>query len=267
VESRARGRIAGPLRACFLVLEGQWTWYRRGWKATAMVSVGLPVLYLIAMGVGLGSQIRAPADLGGVSYLAYIAPGVLVISAIQNAAAESTYPILSGLKWQRTFTRIVTSPITPDQLLAALLIWIMLRIVSAGGIYLLCAAAVGALTGPMALVSLVFATVCGMSFAAPLVAWSTTRNDEGQSFNLVSRFVVVPMTLFAGAMFPAGQLPEWVQVLAWLTPMWHGVELARGVEFGSLSWWPSIGHVAYLVTLFICGTLVARVKFRARLTH
>lgn len=262
---RSTGRVVGSVRACLMVIEGHWTWYRRNWKATVVGSIGLPLLYLIAMGVGFGSQVHRSAALDGVPYLVYIAPGVLVAGAVQNAAAEGTFPILSGFKWQKNFLGVTASPITPTQLMSAQLLWIAIRILWAGTIYIAVAAAIGAVTSPLIVVSLLFALLCGMGFAAPLVAWSATRNDEGQGFNVVFRFIVVPMTLFAGAMFPISQLPAWVRPIAWLTPMWHGTELARGVEFGQLTLWPTIGHIAYLLALFVVGAVIARAKFRARL--
>jgi lipooligosaccharide transport system permease protein len=93
----------------------------------------------------------------------------------------------------------------------------------------------------------------------------STGNDEGTTFGNVFRFVVVPMTLFAGTYYPISQLPEWSRPLAWVTPLWHGNELARAVEFGHMGGLTAAGHVGYLLLLTAAGLLVARHRFHARL--
>jgi lipooligosaccharide transport system permease protein len=262
---RSTGRAVSSWRAGLLVIEGHWTWYKRNWKATVMSSVGLPVLYLIAMGLGFGSQVHSTTVTGGLSYLVYLAPGLLAAAAIQTAAGEGTFPILSGFKWQKNFIGITNTPITPQQLVSATFLWIALRILFSGAVFLAIAAAVGAVTSPAMLASLLFSVLCGMGFAGPVVAFAASVNDEGVKFNLIFRFIVVPMTLFSGTMFPVSQLPAWVRPIAWVTPLWHGTELSRGIAFGTLHFWPAVGHVAYLLALFAAGVLIARARFRSRL--
>lgn len=160
---------------------------------------------------------------------------------------------------------ITATPITPGQLLGGQLLWIALRLLFSGAAYLVVAAALGAVRGPGVLVSLLFAVLTGMAFSAPLVAFTATITGEGTEFNGVFRFVVLPMTLFAGTFFPVSQLPLPVRVLAWATPLWHGTELARAAAFGTLHWWPAVGHTAYLVGLVVLGALLARWRYRVRL--
>lgn len=263
---RSTGRALGSVRSMWLVIEGNWTWYRRNWKATVMSSIGMPVLYLLAMGVGFGSQVRPTALTGGLSYLQYLAPALLAAGAVQTAAAESTFPILSGFKWQRVYWSVTASPITPGQLCDAQLVWITLRLLASGLAYLAVAAAVGALTGPGVLLSLLFGALCGLSFATPVVAFAATiKSDSGAGFNPLFRFVVVPMSLFAGTFFPVTQLPVWLRPIAWITPLWHGTELARDAAFDTMRLLPTLGHVAYLVALVVAGWLLARWRFRVRL--
>jgi lipooligosaccharide transport system permease protein len=263
--TRSTGRALGPVRSCLLVVEGHWAWYRRNWKATAVSSVGLQVLYLLAMGVGFGSQVHSTAMLGGHSYLVYVAPALLAAGAVQNAAGEGTYPVLGAFKWHKTYYAVTATPITADQVVAGQFVWMALRMLSSAAVYLAFAAAIGAIISPGALLSLLFAVLCGMAFASPVVAYAATVESEGGGFNVVFRFIVVPMTLFAGTMFPVSQLPAWLRPIAWITPLWHGTELARGAALNTLSFWPAVGHVLFLVAMFVVGALIARAKFRARL--
>jgi lipooligosaccharide transport system permease protein len=79
------------------------------------------------------------------------------------------------------------------------------------------------------------------------------------------RFVVMPMTLFAGTFFPVAQLPAWVRPFAWVTPLWHGTELSRGAAFGDLPLLAAAGHVAYLLALLAIGTWFGVRTFTRRL--
>lgn len=264
----ATGRTVGTVRASLLVFEQAWTWYRRNWKATVFSSVGLPVLYLLAMGLGFGSQVRAGSVPGGLTYLAYLAPALLPAGAVQTAAGECTYPILSGFEWSKIFHGITATPVTPGQVVLGQLWWLLSRLSVSGAAYLVVATAIGAVTSPGIVLSLVFGVLTGMAFGAPLIAFAATvRSSSGNSFTVIFRFVVVPMSLFAGTFFPISQLPAWVRPVAWLTPMWHGTELARGAEFGPLPWGSTLVHLAYLVALFAVGVWLARWRFRVRLTR
>lgn len=261
------GRALGSVRAALLVVEGMWTWYRRNWRATVVSSFLNPVLFLVAMGFGLGSQITPGAATDGLRYVEYLAPAMLVMALVQNAVFESTYPVLSAFKWQRTYWAMTASPITPGQVLGGQLAWVAVRMVFSGVAFLVVAAVLGAVTGFGVILSLVFAVLSAMATCAPVLAFSATIESEGQQFNGLFRFVLMPMTLLAGTFFPVSQLPEWLRPLAWLTPLWHGTELARGAAFGTLRLWPALGHVGYLLAMLAVGALIARRLFERRLAR
>jgi lipooligosaccharide transport system permease protein len=262
---RATGRALGTVRAALIVMEGYWTWYKRNWRATAVTSVVQPVLFLLALGFGLGTQVTPTEATGGLPYVLYLAPALLVVTAVQIASFESTYPVLSAFKWQQTYLAIAASPISPAQILAGQLSWIAFRLTISGAVYLLVAAVLGTLTGPGVLLTLPIAVLTGMALAAPVVAYSATIESEGQQFAALFRFVVMPMTLFAGAFFPIEQLPAWLRPLAWLTPVWHGTEVGRDAAFGTLSWGPALGHTAFLVAVTAVGVWFGVRNFRRRL--
>jgi lipooligosaccharide transport system permease protein len=261
------GRSLGSVRAVLLVVEGMWTWYRRNWRASVASSFLNPVLFLVAMGFGLGSQVTPSAATDGLRYVEYLAPAMLVMALVQNAVFESTYPVLSSFKWQRTYWAMTASPITPGQVLGGQLAWVAVRMLLSGVAFLVVAAALGAVTGFGVLLSLVFAVLAAMATCAPVVAFSATIESEGQQFNALFRFVLMPMTLLAGTFFPVSQLPEWLRPLAWLTPLWHGTELARAAAFGALRLWPVLGHVGYLLAMLAVGALIARRLFERRLAR
>ncbi|GGM53531.1 transport permease protein [Longimycelium tulufanense] len=263
------GHVPGHLRAIWLFVESMWVWYRRNWRSSAFSSMLLPLLYLVAMGLGLGTFVdaggRAAGAIGGVGYLQYIAPAVMVATAIQNATGEVTYPVLSGFRWQKNYWAVASTPVSPAQVADGHLLWVTLRIGLSALVYLVIAALLGAVASPGAILALPVAVLTGMAFGAPLAAYSATLDTEGQQFSVVFRFIVMPMMLFAGTFFPIEQLPAWVRPLAWITPLWHGNELARGVTLGGLDPLPALGHVAYLLALLVAGVLLTRRMFDRRL--
>lgn len=258
-------RVVSPVHAALIVVEGMWTWYRRNWRATFVSSVVQPVLFLLALGFGLGSQIQPVAATGGLPYVVYLAPALLVATSVQIAAFESTYPILSAFKWQQTYLGIAASPITPGQIFFGHLMWVGLRLGVSGAAFLAVAAAFGTLTSAGVVVSLLVSMLAGLAFAAPVAAYSATLRTEGQQFSTLFRIVVMPMTLFAGTFFPVGQLPEWVRPLAWVTPLWHGTELSRGAALGGLPLLDAVGHLAFLLAMLGAGAWFGVRTFTRRL--
>jgi lipooligosaccharide transport system permease protein len=250
-----------PVRGTMMVVEAALLWYRRNWRATAVSSVVQPVLFLLALGFGFGSQVRPGAATAGLSYVEYLAPALMVATAVQLGAFESSYPVLGGFKWQRRYIAMATAPLSAAQIAAGHLTWAGLRMVSSCLAYLAVAAVLGVLTGPGVLLSLVVAVLSGLVSAAAVTAYAATLEQES-AFAGMFRFVVLPMTLFAGTFFPVDTLPGWVRPLAWVTPLWHGTELARGAAFGGLDLWPAIGHVTVLA-----GAFAALAWLCARLFH
>ena len=179
---RSAGRVMPGWRAGLAVMESFWIWYRRGWRATVVSSVLQPVLFLLAFGVGFGSLVRTGAATGGAPYLVYLAPGLLAMTAVQTAAFESTYPVLSGFKWQQVYWGMSASPITPGQIAVGHLCWVAARLLSSGAVYLLAIVLVGGAAGIGIVVSLLAAVLCGCAFSAITMAFAATVMNEGTAF-------------------------------------------------------------------------------------
>ncbi|MEJ7741106.1 MAG: hypothetical protein WKF73_00340 [Nocardioidaceae bacterium] len=124
------------------------TVFRRVWKGSVVTSFLTPFLYLAAMGVGLGSFIddnAGPAALGGITYLAFVGPGLLATSAMQTAIFESTYPVMGAFKWHRSYFSMAATPLTPSDIVAGQLAFIGFRIFATCGVFLAVLALFGAL--------------------------------------------------------------------------------------------------------------------------
>jgi lipooligosaccharide transport system permease protein len=101
--------------------------------------------------------------------------------------------------------------------------------------------------------------------AASVTAFTAGVEDEGTAFSVLFRLVLIPMTLFSGTFFPVDRLPGWVQPVTWVSPLWHGTELARAAALGRWVPLPTLGHVAFLGALAAVGSVVAAGRFRRRL--
>ncbi|MDA8048242.1 MAG: ABC transporter permease [Actinomycetota bacterium] len=241
--------------------------YARTWRASIMTTFVNPTLYLLAMGVGLGSFIDKSANhavLGHLSYLQFVAPALAASAAATTAASESMFPVMGAIKWQKTYYAMLATPLRVGDVLAGHLIWIAARIATAVGSYLIVMAAFGATASFESIAILPVGLLTGTAFAAPLAAFAATQDTDG-SFSLMFRLGVVPLFLFSGVFFPLSQLPVGLRVIAYVTPLWHGVDLCRRLATGTVTAPGLAGHLAYLVGVTAAGLLAARITYRRRL--
>ena len=248
--------LARPSSTVGRVFEHRWIQYRRTFRSTLFSSFLSPVLFLTAMGLGLGSYVSGSAidDIGGVSYLVFLAPGLLAATAMQSAAFEATFPIMGGLVWNRTFHAMFATPISARDIALGNLAWIAARLTLIATAFTLVIVLFGAAESPLIVLAIPAAVLTGMAFAAPIAAFSATQKTPSK-FAAIFRFGITPLFLFSGTFFPISSLPVVLQGLAWLTPLFHGVALTRGLSLGTLFDDPvaALIHVTYLTVLALVG--------------
>jgi lipooligosaccharide transport system permease protein len=258
-------------------LAGQWSlavrafrfWltnYRRTWRGSIYTSVASPVLYLAAMGLGLGKLVdqHGTARLGDVSYLAFLAPGLLAAAAMQTALGESTYPVLASVKWLKTYQAAAATPLRPADLFRGHLLFTSMRLLMNSVIFLVVMTAFGAARSPWVLMTIPVCLLTGLAFATPIEAFAITC-DKDSNFAMLYRFGLIPLFLFSGTFFPVTQLLVWLRPVAYATPLWHGVALCRSLSLGTPDLAGALGHVAYLAVLALAGLLLAQRNYRRRL--
>ncbi|HEY7024760.1 MAG TPA: ABC transporter permease [Candidatus Limnocylindrales bacterium] len=247
----------------FRVLE-----YRRTFRASIFASFISPALFLTAMGLGLGGYVNGATSQSfeGGTYLAFLAPGLLAAALMQTAAGESMFPILGGLQWQRTYHAMYATPIRPRDICLGILLWITTRLTLVGSVFLLVTFLFGAIQSPMAIFAIPAGVLTGMAFAAPISAFAATQRRPDM-FSNIFRFGVTPLFLLSGTFFPIESLPNWLQPLAWLSPLWHGVSLCRGFMLGTIGDDPlmAVVHFVVLITIVIVGTWAGLRTFHRRL--
>jgi lipooligosaccharide transport system permease protein len=231
------------------------TVYRRTWKGSAVSSFVSPLFYVVAMGVLLGGFIDADPDQleGATSYLAFIAPGLLASQAMTTVFGETTYPVMSMVKWQKTYFSMTASPLSVGEVILAQLGFVMVRVAMSCGVFLLVMAPFGVFASwPGALAAFPVQLLLALAFATPVLGLSAGLKDESP-FALIYRLGLIPLFLFSGAFFPVANLDGWMQVLAKATPLWHGVDLTRMLTLGQLDWSTAGIHVLYLAGLAALG--------------
>src|SRR3954464_9435996 len=184
--------------------------YKRTWRGSAFSSVLQPVLFLAAMGLGLGSLVNqgraGQQSLGGVAYVDFFPPGLLAAAAMQTAAMESSWPVMAAVKWLKTYDAMLATPLRVRDVLAGHLTWIGLRVLMVCTVFLAVMGLFGAIKSPEAVLLIPAGLLTGLAFAAPIAAYAVTlERDSG--LTALFRFGVMPMFLFSGTFFPVSQLP------------------------------------------------------------
>jgi lipooligosaccharide transport system permease protein len=250
------------------VFEHRFLQYRRSYRATIFSSFLTPVLFLASMGLGLGTYVDSSANqaLGGVSYLAFLAPGLLAAACMQSAAFEAAFPIMAGLEWTRVFHAMHATPINGRDIALGNLAWIAARMLLVATIFTVVIVLFGAAASPLVVLAIPVAALTGVAFAAPIVAFSATQRTP-ERFNALFRFGITPLFLFSGTFFPVESLPTFIQPLAWITPLWHGVSLARGLSLGTIGEDPLLAgiHLAVLLGFVVVGAYASIRTVNAKL--
>ena len=240
-------------------LEGQLRTYKRTWRGSVVTTFLNPILFLTAMGLGIGALVdrgSAREVLEGVAYVTFLAPGLLAATTMQTAAGDSSWPVMAGIKWQRTYEAAVTTPLSPASLVYGHFGFVFLRVTFTAVVYAAVMAVIAAVPLGGALLSTIPGVLTGMAFATGVMAFTATR-DGSEPMSALFRFGIVPMFLFSGTFFPVDQLPGWLEAVAYATPLWHGVELTRAAALSVDTTIPAIFSILYLLAWVAGGAWLA----------
>lgn len=271
------GNVLPPSQQAVLARRWGWWYYAeyrlvqmRSYLQTILIAaIGTPLLYLGAMGLGLGNLVDAGSGgVAGVPYLVFVGPGLLVSAIVMEASAEFSYPVMGGFKWNKYYYAVQSTPVTPNQIVLGEIAAVGLRFLAQTLVFWLALLNFGAVTSPWSFLVLVIAPLAALAFGAPLMAFAATQEDEGAQFPFIQRFIVMPMFLFAGTFYPLESMPWYLQWIGWVSPMWHGTQLARVVSYDMPNpVWLTVLHAAVLVVCTTVGVFLAARIFTRRLTR
>jgi lipooligosaccharide transport system permease protein len=239
--------------------------YRRTWKGSMFVSFASPILFLAAIGLGLGSLVGrgAASSLSGASYVSFLTPGLLAGTAMQTAFVETTYPVMARIQWLRTYDGMLATPLEVSDILLGEVGWLALRLTITAAAFFTVMLLFGTVHSVAAVLVIPVAVLTGLAFGAPIMAFTATqRKDKG--FPTIQRFIITPLFLLGGVFFPISQLPQLVQGVAWITPLAHSVALARGLALGGNLAGAGL-DLAVLVAYATAGIVAAGITLPRRL--
>ena len=252
------------------VIEHRALQYRRTFRASLFSSFGIPALFLTAMGLGLGGYVDQAPDpsLAGLTYLQFLAPGLLASTVMQSGSFEAAFPILGGLQWNKIFHAMFATPLRPLDVTLGNIAWIALRLTLIALVFAIVVVLFGANRSPLIVLAIPAAVLTGLAFATPIMAFTATQRTPDR-FATIFRFGVTPLFLFSGSFYPIESLPEIIRPMAWLSPLWHGVDLCRALMLGTIGRDPLLAvlHVVVLVAIAALGAGAAARTIESRLVR
>ncbi|HVF53387.1 MAG TPA: ABC transporter permease [Actinomycetota bacterium] len=245
------------------IVRRNWLVAWRAWRSSIFLSILSPVMFLSAMGLGLGSMVQEQDAFAGADYFAFFATGMLAASCMQTGVFSATYPILSKIMWQRTYEAVLSSPLTVRDIFIGEVLTFGAILAQLAIPFFGIMSLFGIFDSPLSLLAIPSAMLVGLACAAVTFAFTATRKTD-EAYTWVFRFIVTPLFLLSGTFFPISELPGWGQVIAHATPLFHGVELVR--QFTLYEVEPSaLWHVGYLVTMLAVGGALAVRNLEKRL--
>lgn len=220
-----------------------------------------PVLYLLAMGLGLGALVGEVAGPGGtpIPYPAYIAPALLATSAMNGAIYDSTWNVFFKLRFARLYQAMLQTSLGPmDVALGEIFMALFRGFLYACG-FMGVMVALGLVTSPWAVLMVPVALLIAVGFASVGMA-VTSFLKSFQQMDVIN-FVMLPMFLFSATLYPIDVFPQALQWVIQALPLWHGVELMRHLAVGYLSW-PTVGHSLYFVAMTVFGVWFTTLRLR-----
>ena len=239
---------------------------------TSIIAHGLgnPVLYLVSIGLGVGSLVDKNLGanaIDGVGYLTFLAPALLATAAIQGAMDETSFPTLEGFTWEKTFFGMNSTVLTGRQISAGVLIASFVRCVITVVLYAVILVAFGAVT-LAAIPGLIVASIfAGMAMGSAMLATASFIKEDDGFFAIVGRFIIAPMFMFSGTFYPIETLPIYLQWVGWISPLWHATDLGRALSYGHVV--PPLmmaAHYLYLGLIFGVTYFLASRQFARRLS-
>jgi len=243
----------------------------RAWIVSVVIAgLGSPILYLLAMGLGLATLIDSDAATGPdgpVPYVQFLAPALLATAVVQAAFEECSFPIMGGFKWRLHFWALHATPVNPRQIATGAVITASARMVMNAVLFYVVMLAFGVVpdlaTGWL---SMGAGLLGGWAFGLLVMAYTASLRDDAGQLTVLMRCVFTPMFLFSGTFYPLSATPVWLQPIGWVSPLWHASELGRAATYGTSDpWWLVVLRVVYLVALSGLGLWLARRSFARRM--
>lgn len=219
------------LRRAFRVWQRNFTVFTKLYKSSLALNFAEPILYLWAMGLGLGAYVK---EINGLPYINFIAPGMIASSSMFAAVYECTYGTFVRMTYQKTFDAILATPVNIYDLVAGELMWGAAKSVIYGTIIMIVISALGLVDSAVIVAVLPVLFISGLIFAEISMIFVAIVPGI-DSFNYFYTLFMTPMFLFSGIFFPLDNLPPLVSRIAFFTPLYHMVNVCRSFSQGQVA--------------------------------
>jgi lipooligosaccharide transport system permease protein len=246
----------------FPIWRRHWLVWKKIAAASIMGHLADPVIYMLGLGYGLGSMLP---QMGGTSYMTFLAAGTVCYSTMNSASFEALYSGFARMHEQRTWEAILNTPITLDDIVLSEILWAATKSLLSGIAVLIVIWLLGLSHSAMSLWMIPLALLVGLAFAG-LGLIMTALAPSYDFFLYYFTLVITPMMMICGVFFPVNQLPASVQIVSNILPLTHAIDLARPLMTGVLP--PSaLLHITVLLAYALFGFYVSLVLFRRRLSR
>ena len=236
--------------------------WRKVATASVLGNIADPMIYLLGLGYGLGSLLP---QVGGTSYMVFLAAGTVCYSTMNSASFEALYSGFSRMYQQRTWEAIMNTAVTLDDVVLSEMLWAASKSLLSGTTVVLVIWGLGLTHSVLSAGLIPLALLVGLCFAS-LGLIVTALAPSYDFFMYYFTLVITPMMLLCGVFFPVSQLPETLQTFSAALPLTHAVNIARPLMNGVLpsQLWL---HIAVLLTYTAIAFYVSLVLFRRRLAQ
>ncbi|WDZ91819.1 ABC transporter permease [Nocardiopsis sp. HUAS JQ3] len=242
------------------VVAREWILYGQSWRATTFAAVVEPTLYLLCFGFGMGALI---GTLAGYSYIDFLGTGIVAVSVLFQSMMPGVINTFIKRRFLHTYEGILAAPVDVRELVTGEALWLAMRSGVYGCVPLLVAVGFGLRPGPGLLLVPLIAFLSGFAFAL-FGIWISALINSVRSMDYVFSGLFTPLFLVAGTFFPLTELPDWVRNAAMANPLYHSVELIRGVVFGNLGAGPALFHLGVLLVFVVLMWFLACARMRRR---
>ena len=218
------------IKRAFRVWQRHFTVYTKLYKSSIALNFVEPILYLSALGLGLGAFVK---EINGMPYINFIAPGIIASSSMFAAIYECTYGTYVRMTYQKTFDAILATPVNIDDLVTGELMWGASKSLLYGTIIIIVISLFGLVKSPLIILAIPLLFISGLIFAEISVIFTAVVPGI-DSFNYFYTLFMTPMFLFSGIFFPLDTLPPIISRIAFFTPLYHLVNICRSLSQGNL---------------------------------
>ena len=239
------------IRQVFRVWQREVSVYKYVYRSTIISNLFDPLIYLLALGFGLGAYV---AQIAGLSYIQFIAPG-LIASSIMNAASfETTYNTFVRIHFDRVYEAMMATPVTVEDIVVGEMLWAMTRSTIYASVMLCVVAALGLVKSWLAVLVPLMGAIGGLMFAIIGLTYTSFLKSIDQ-MNFYFTLFITPLFLFSGVFYPLDALPKTVQQIALLSPLYHLVSIIRPLVLGTLGV-EAVFHLLWIAVFIVAFAVV-----------